>query len=233
MSTTGLPTIARYAIRSSAGSSKLFSLVISRGSVVDFTYGPPSTTKAAIVNASNEVCLGGGGVDGAISAAGGPNLMHDRLRLPFVADDGPSCRGVRCPTGEDVITGPGDYGDLSVSYVIHATGPNYMLCDEDLDWDSLVAAHEEGAEPINDYLQGDALLRSAYVEAMRRAAEHGLAAVAFSLISSGIFRGRHSKKEVLKIGIEGITHNIVEVMAALAVRDGGAASPSTLEEDPA
>ena len=112
MSTTGLPTIARYAIRSSAGSSKLFSLVISRGSVVDFTYGPPSMTKAAIVNASNEVCLGGGGVDGAISAAGGPNLMHDRLRLPFVADDGPSCRGVRCPTGAAVITGPGEYGDL-------------------------------------------------------------------------------------------------------------------------
>ena len=229
MSATGLSTIARYAIRSSAGPNKLFSLVISGGSVVDFTYNDGKN--AAIVNAANEGCLGGGGVDGAISDAGGPNLLADRMDLPFAKVGGRTRNGVRCPTGEAVITGPGDYGDLGVSYVIHAVGPNYMMYDNDDDSDSCEEGKMTNTNTLTSgYDAGDRLLRSAYVDSMRKAAEHGLAAVAFSLISSGIFRGRHSKKEVLKIGIEGITQNIVEVMAALAERDGGAASLSTLEE---
>ena len=229
MSATGLSTIARYAIRSTGGASantsdKLFSLVISGGSVVDFTY--VDGKNAAIVNAANEGCLGGGGVDGAISDAGGPNLLAHRMDLPFATVEGRTRNGVRCPTGQAVITGPGDYGDLGVSYVIHAVGPNYMMYDDDSDSESC-----EAESATTGYLRGDALLRSAYVNAMRRAAEHDLSAVAFSLISSGIFRGRHSRREVLKIGIEGITRDFVSaIMMGVDGDEGGRAATSALEE---
>lgn len=66
----------------------------------------------AIVNAANEGLRGGGGVDGAIHRAGGPEIAA-------------ACRKIReekggCPTGQAVIT-PG--GWLRAKYVIHAVGP--------------------------------------------------------------------------------------------------------------
>ena len=80
-----------------------FNLVISRGSVVDFSH---NTQSSAIVNAANEGCLYGGGVDGAIGDAGGPTLLEDRMNLPQLQP------GVRCQTGSAVSTGPGTYGSL-------------------------------------------------------------------------------------------------------------------------
>lgn len=68
----------------------------------------------AIVNAANERMLGGGGVDGAIHRAAGPELA---AACREVAEVRP---GVRCPTGEARIT-PG-FG-LPASYVIHTVGP--------------------------------------------------------------------------------------------------------------
>ncbi|EAQ82776.1 macro domain-containing protein [Blastopirellula marina] len=63
-----------------------------------------------VVNAANSRLAGGGGVDGAIHAAGGPAIMEEtRRRYP----DG-------CPTGEAVISSA---GKLSARYVIHAVGP--------------------------------------------------------------------------------------------------------------
>lgn len=66
----------------------------------------------AIVNAANSTLLGGGGVDGAIHRAGGPEILA-------------ACQKIRarqggCPTGEAVIT-PG--GRLPARYVIHTVGP--------------------------------------------------------------------------------------------------------------
>jgi O-acetyl-ADP-ribose deacetylase (regulator of RNase III) len=62
----------------------------------------------AIVNAANSALAGGGGVDGAIHRAAGPELVRASLAL------------APCPAGSAVIT-PGFR--LRARYVIHAVGP--------------------------------------------------------------------------------------------------------------
>jgi O-acetyl-ADP-ribose deacetylase (regulator of RNase III) len=68
----------------------------------------------AIVNAANETLLGGGGVDGAIHRAAGPQLLAACRALPQVRPN------VRCPTGSARIT-PGFA--LPARYVVHTVGP--------------------------------------------------------------------------------------------------------------
>lgn len=70
----------------------------------------------AIVNAANQVMLGGGGVDGAIHRAAGRELYEACLDVPEIRP------GIRCPTGEARIT-PGFR--LSAKFVIHTVGPVY------------------------------------------------------------------------------------------------------------
>lgn len=71
-----------------------------------------------VVNAANRRMRGGGGVDGAIHAAGGPEVLRDCLeRFP----DG-------LPTGQAGWT---TAGNMSARWVVHVVGPNHAAGERD------------------------------------------------------------------------------------------------------
>lgn len=74
----------------------------------------------AVVNAANRGMRGGGGVDGAIHRAGGPEVLADCI--------------ARFPNG--LATGDAGWttaGDLPARWVIHVVGPNHTAGERDRD----------------------------------------------------------------------------------------------------
>lgn len=90
-------------------------LFLHRGDITKWTVDGHTD---AIVNAANERLLGGGGVDGAIHRAAGPDLLKACRQFPKVS------RGIRCPVGSARITRG---FNLPVSHIIHTVGPVYDM----------------------------------------------------------------------------------------------------------
>jgi O-acetyl-ADP-ribose deacetylase len=153
-------------------------LVIGSGSVLDFD---PASDSSAIVNAANEKCLGGGGVDGAISAAGGDKLSYARKLIPYIEEN-----STRCLTGDAKLTGPEKFGTIKTNHVIHAVGPNYNKYE------------------LDDYHKADHLLKSAYIRSLEISHSARIKEICFSLLCSGSYRGKRSQKDILEIAFYAI-----------------------------
>ena len=99
----------------------------------------------AIGNAANSSLLGGGGVDGAIHAAGGPALLAECREVRRTAYPG------GLPVGYAVVTGA---GSLPCRWVVHTVGPNWHRGErEEADLvscfrESVLAAAAVGARSI-------------------------------------------------------------------------------------
>jgi O-acetyl-ADP-ribose deacetylase (regulator of RNase III) len=94
----------------------------------------------AIVNAANTALRPGGGVDGAITRAAGPEALADRERVIRERGRPP------LPTGEAVAT---IGGDLPARWIVHTAGPVYSGSAEDAE---LLARCHRSALQVADEL---------------------------------------------------------------------------------
>ncbi len=112
----------------------------------------------AIVNAANSQLYGGGGVDGAIHRAGGPEILEECKKIR--KSQYPSPEGM--PAGNAVIT-TGGY--LPARKVIHTVGPVW-----------------QGGK-----MGEEAVLEKAYLSCLQLAASLKISKLAFPAISTGVY----------------------------------------------
>ena len=126
---------------------------------IDVVVGDITTKKVdVIVNAANREMLGGGGVDGAIHRAAGPELRYECLRLRNCAEFYPGLM-----IGDVAVT----WGyNLPCKYVFHTVGP---IFDE--------RSKEDQYEQLKD----------CYKNCLEKAEKMGCKSIAFPAISTGAY----------------------------------------------
>jgi len=148
-------------------------LVIATGDITEFCGD-------VLVNAANTLAIGGSGVDGIITEAGGPEMAKERYALHVLNRD----TGERIPVGEARMTSAG--GKLLCKNVIHTVSPKFRTA----------SGKGKDAEMQNEQL------RSAYLEPLKLATEMGADAICYPLLGTGNFQGERPLEEVLNIGWE-------------------------------
>jgi O-acetyl-ADP-ribose deacetylase (regulator of RNase III)/shikimate kinase len=137
-------------------------------------------TVDVIVNAANSSLLGGGGVDGAIHRAAGPELLEECRRIAGARrKEGAEA----CPAGEAVLTGA---YRLPCKGVIHTVGPVWQ--------------GGRGGEPE--------LLASCYRKSLFLAAKAGFSGIAFPNISTGVYG--FPKEGAARIALDTVQKTLAE-----------------------
>ena len=134
----------------------------------------------AIVNAANSSLMGGGGVDGAIHRAAGPELLKECAR---VAEERRNVPDGPCPAGDAVIT---EAGKLPCKKVIHTVGPIWR----------------GGSQGEAEYLS------SCYRKSLLLAHAAGLRSIAFPNISTGVYG--YPKDKAAKTAVESVRETLDE-----------------------
>ena len=156
----------------------------------------------AIVNAANSALAGGGGVDGAIHRAGGPQIMEETDR------EHPN----GCPTGKAVATGA---GKLSATYIFHAVGPIWSG-GQNGEPELLVSAYRSCLELATERacrsIAFPAISTGVYGYPMDLAAEHSLTTVRDFLIEHQ--KPAHVRFVLFGAGAYGAFARVLESMTA-------------------
>ena len=138
----------------------------------------------AIVNAANEGCLGGGGIDGVIHRAAGEELSSWIEKN--IEQQKP---GVRCPTGEAQIA------------------PSFNLeKDQGIKWIILTVGPDTRIEKMRK--KKEELLTNTYSSSLDKAMEYGITSITFPAISTVIYE--YDIKEAAPVAIDAVLKKLDE-----------------------
>ncbi|MBA2307550.1 macro domain-containing protein [Candidatus Dependentiae bacterium] len=156
----------KLALHTGTHSSSLLAVtnpVTKRSTTITIIQGDILTQKVdAVVNAANEQLRGGGGVCGALfKAAGWDDLQAGCNKFAKNA------QGIRCATGDAVITPSYALKQQGIRCIIHAVGPDCRIIRKSDDQKRLLA--------------------SAYTRSLEEATASSCKSIAFPFISSAIF----------------------------------------------
>ena len=121
----------------------------------------------AVVNAANPSLLGGGGVDGAIHRAAGPELLEACMALPELEPE------VRCYLARTQVT---PAFNLPATHIIHTVGPIFRK-----------AGPLRPGEVEAGGMEPELMLHLTYINCLKAAEKSGCKSIAFPAISCGVY----------------------------------------------